>query len=299
MSDAKNGWAGNVPVSPVKISESEKAQREEAIAKYAATLKDLQSKIAAANTELESIKKDIDKIHAARNDAYRATEQRLKAMQNDLQMQQNSIDQQRIELANKIKSHEEHNSLECQKLKDKETSLLAKEDQLHATKKELDEYAMEQIKTAEKQAAIQVEHLQRKADLEAATTDLNAAIEKAVKEHHELKELWLIHQKNVDAHLEAQKELERQQQKNMDFYNALVAREADLEPLKKKYEDGIEVNVVEAKRLQDQNIESYAIQREAQKRIEIAVKSETRANEAIAKLEDLKKDLHAQIKQEA
>ena len=177
-------------------------------------------------------------------------------------------------------------------------SVAAKEDQLDATKKALDEYAEEISKTAEEQIKTHAEHVKRKIELDEDTTDMNKAIEKAIAQHHELKAAVAAHQVNIDAHIEAQKALEHDQQKNLDFYNAVVAREAEIEPLKKKYEDGIAANAVEIDKIKDQRIEAYRLKSEADQRLQAAIQAEQRAKTELDKLESLKNDIHTKITKE-
>lgn len=285
--------------SKEELLASEQSQRDELVACHSKTLDGLELQIKEAINKLSSLNKDIESVHVNRLSEYEGRELKINIMKADLDLQQKSIDQQKADLVARSKIINDNQQRVDKSLNDKNTSLLAKSDQLNAMEKELAEYAQKQLEVADQQARTEESLKTRVVELDQANTDLNKAIEKALTDHHEIKSAVEAHQVNLKDLKNRTLDIEARESKNMAFYEAIVAREKDIEPLKQKLEDGIKANETEDKRLRDENIRIYQLHQDADKRIETAIQAEQRAKSEIDRLESLKNDIHARIKQEA
>jgi hypothetical protein len=295
----KIGWALPLPATAEQVSAASQAQREEIIASYVKKLSEIQLEIKGAQSKLALLESDADRIHESRQIAYTISENSIKEQLNKLEIRAKEIQTQQDALTQRQHAHDQEIQAHNQNVKDFNAYAKAKEDQLEATRKELDEYATIQISTAERQKEVEESLKERCADIDQQTADCNKVIEKTIAEHHELKAAVAAHQVNIDAHIDAVKELELNQQKNVDYHNSLVSKERELEVLRKKCDEDMQTNIIEAKKIQDQNIEYYRIKREAEEMVKTATQTEQRAKAEIAKLEAIKKDIHSQLKGEA
>lgn len=292
-------WDTPAPKTALDLFEADKFQKDQIVKEFQAKLNDLEQKIAKAKDELNLVVQDIDGAYQQRRKEYAASEVAIREEINKLNVisDKTRLESEDLEIAKK--NFQEYMDKENQQLSLDRASLIAKQDQNESLRKELDGYAAIQVQVRDEQAKTQEEHVARKKELDQCTIDMNTATEKILAQHHELKQGIAAHQVNLDALIEREKLLEVNQQKNIDFYNAVLAREQALEPLKKKYEDGIASNEAEASKLRDANIESYKIHRDAQARLDLAVAAEQRVKTESANLDALKNEIHAKIKQEA
>lgn len=281
-----------------QIKASIEAHRADVIQKYTDTLNTIEKEIKAAKETLKKVQQDIDNVHASRIDQYAMRESQLDILNLSVNDSIKEQTEKLKEIEDRIKFLNEQTAKEDERIALANVALSAKQDQLDALKIELDGYAQTQLEVAKIHDQINQEHKKRRDELDEETNNANKFHDEIIQKHHDLQEEIEKHKANVEE-LESQiNHHATEQVKVLEFYEILKKREAELEPLKKQLQEGIEVNALEAKRLQDEKLENYGIKRDADQRIKIAIEAEQRTIAEMDKLNIIKNDIHANLKKE-
>lgn len=285
--------------TPQELDQSAQEARDRVIETYQHTLEDLEHKISVATFNLKNLHADIEDLHKSRLDEYAQKEEAIHTVKTQLDVSlqsnediKNKINDQRLALSIDI-------SKETERVKSHNIAMQAREDQLNALSVELKQKKLELDNIEQHQAIVNESINKRQTELNQFKEDHDKVVEDTITKRHELNADIEKHTVAVNVHLEQVKTLDINTARNQAFYEAVTEHEAALEPLKKKYEDGLSFNEKEISRLRDQNIESYKLSKEAEKRIQVALEAEQRAKAEIEKLENLKSDIHDQIIKES
>lgn len=281
--------------SQEELDASVLAQRQKVTDDYRNVLNDLEEQISKARFTLSSIQQDVGDIHDKRLKEYQALADDLKNQSYELALQAAQVKKDQDDLA---KARVELNDLVAEETKrvDANTAtFLANKDHYEELSNELSKHKEDQDQKEAKLSALDISLSEKKSQLEALEKELAQKDSEIIVQRQQLANDVLLHEQTIENHKHEVEAFRVEQDRNMQFHDALVAKEQGLEPLKDKYQAGIDANAKEATRLRDENIRVYAVSKDAEKRLALAIEAEKKANSQLDKLETLKTDLHESI----
>lgn len=281
--------------SQEQLDASAEAHRQQVTDDYRATLNGLEEEISKARFTLSSIQQDTGDIHALRLKEYEAAEEEIKKQSYEVALQAQQVKQDQDALAAAQNLLNEHILNESNRVEANTAAFLTAKDQVDAQVEALNKQKEDQDAREKNVQDMETVLNEKKTELDALARSLSQKESEIVVQRQQLANDVLLHQQAIEDHKVEIEAFNIAQQRNMDFHAAILAKEETLEPLRDQYQAGIDANAKEALRLRDENIRVYAVSKDAEKRLALAIEAEKRANSQLDRLETLKLDLHESI----